>query len=136
MATLIPASPSIGPKPGQDLHTSPRSVCSQPLPRLGRRELAHLDESSSAIRKRFGCCSSGGAFNARASASGHSSRNSHSQTGCAHNVSTNGRSAAGDGSVSMCHGNEGMRMHFACVASVHGVEPHCNNVVSGRHECV
>ena len=44
-----------------------------------------------------------------------------SQIGCAHNVSAiDGRNAAGDGFVSMCHGNEGrVRMHFACVASTH-----------------
>ena len=62
-----------------------------------------------------------------------------SQIGCAHNVSAiDGRSAAGDGgSVSECHGNEGsVRMHFACVASTHRVEPQCNDFVSARHECV
>ena len=61
-----------------------------------------------------------------------------SQIGCAHDVSTiDGRSAAGNGPISVCHDNEGrVRVHFACLASTHGVEPQCNNIVSGRYECV
>ena len=74
---------------------------------------------------------SGGAFSATAGASGHSSRNSHgsfdsvaqgrwrncggrrrSQIGCAHSVSTIDGRSAGNGSASVCHGNEGrVRMH-------------------------